>query len=237
MAGNLRRYMAWQFKDFARERGIALLIIGLLIGSMTIAPFRIMRMSFDAGSATRILGIALQQVVFIAAVIALNGLVSNDRKMGYFRFLFSKPVSIPSFYTQLFVVNFTGFLVVFAILLGAFGLAVRPVSPVAALTYCALVYLSLGGIAFCISSLFRHDWPILAAVLLGSSLLHSIWETREGWRRMVLSVLPPLHKLTPALSDILSGGKANPTDVFWLLGYSATFFVAGLIVLRRRPFA
>lgn len=237
MASNLRRYMAWQFRDFARERGIALLIIGLAIGFATIAPFRVMRVTFDDAGATRLLLIALQQVAIIAAFVALNGLVSNDRKLGYFRFLFSKPVSIPSFYTQLFFVNLAGFLVVFAVLLGAFGLAVRPVSPVAALAYCALVYLSMGGIAFFISSLFRHDWPILAAVFLASSLLHSIWETREGWRRMVLSILPPLHKLTPALSDMVNRGTANTTDVLWLLGYSATFFAAGLFVLRRRPFA
>ncbi|MBA2706432.1 MAG: hypothetical protein H0U59_01325 [Gemmatimonadaceae bacterium] len=235
MRENLVRYLVWQMRDFARERAVALLLIGLAIGFTTIAPFKAMQVSFDDVAARRVLLISLPQVAFIAAFVAFNGMISSDRKMGYYRFLFSKPVSIPVFYAQRFVVYMVGFLAVFALLLAVFGLVVKPVAPLGALAYCALVYLSLGGIAFFISSLFRHDWPILAAVFLGSSILHSIWDTREGWRRMVISVLPPLHKLNAALGDIVSRGTVDTTAVMWLLGYSAFFFAAGLMVLRRRP--
>ncbi|HVF40165.1 MAG TPA: hypothetical protein VM939_09715 [Gemmatimonadaceae bacterium] len=237
MRENLVRYLPWQMRDFVRERGIALILIGLAVGFTTIAPFRAMRMTFDDVTAQRMLLLSLPQVAFVAAFVAFNGIVSTDRKMGYYRFLFSKPVSIPAFYAQRFVVYFVGFLAVFAVLLAAFSFFVRPVAPLGAMAYCALVYLSLGGVAFFISSLFRYDWPILAGVFLGSTILHSIWSTREGWRRMVLSLLPPLHKLSPALGDLVTRGTADMTAIAWLLGYSAFFFAAGLIVLRRRPFA
>lgn len=237
MRSNLRRYALWQIRDFARDRGLALLLVGFLIGFTFVGPVRAVGRPIDAPLARNLIVAILAQVAFILAFITLNGIISTDRKMGYFRFLFSKPVSIPSYYTQLFVVYFVGFIAAVAVLLGAFSLLVHPVSPFGPLMFCALVFLSLGGIAFLISSLFRHDWPILAAVFLGSAILHSMWQYNEGWRRMVLSILPPVYKLTTALPDIMNRGTVNTQDTLWLLGYSAICFAAGLFVLRRRPFA
>jgi hypothetical protein len=233
----LRRYALWQFRDFIRDRGIALLLVGFLVGFTIIGPFRAMGGTMDDRLALRILAATLSQVAFISAFIALNGIVSNDRKLGYYRFLFSKPVSIPAYYAQLFLIYLAGFLVVCATLLGIFAIAARPVSPWGPLAFCALVFLSFGGIAFLVSSLFRFDWPILAAIFLGSSILQSMWEHEEGWRRMVLSVLPPVYKLPGLLPPLLSSGTVDANSVLWLLGYSAICFAAGLLVLKRRPFA
>lgn len=237
MGSNLRRYALWQFRDFVRDRAFALLLIGLAIGFTILGPIRAVDGALDEATAVRVLGILLSQVSYIASFVVLNGIVSNDRKMGYYRFLFSKPVSIPGYYAQQFVVFFVGFMAVCAVLLGVFAIFARPVSPVAPLAYCALVFLSFGGIAFLISSLFRYDWPILAAVFLGSAIFQSMWQAQEGWRRMVLSILPPLYKLPGALPDLLDRGTVNAQDAVWLLGYSAACFAAGLYVLRRRPFA
>lgn len=237
MRSNLRRYALWQLRDFARERGIALLLVGFLIGFTILGPVRATGRTIDEGLARSLLTAIVAQVSFILAFITLNGLVSTDRKMGYYRFLFSKPVSIPAYYSQLFVVYLAGFIAVVAILLGAFAIFAKPVSPFGPLLFCALVFLSLGGIAFLVSSLVRYDWPVLAAILLGSVILHSMWQYKEGWRRMVLAVLPPLYRLTDALPDILNRGVVKTEDVLWLLGYSALCFAAGILVLRRRPFA
>jgi hypothetical protein len=236
MAGNLTRYSYWQLRDFIRERGYALLITSTLLGFTLVAPMRAMYgAEMDAEMAKRILIMAMPQVVFISAFITLNGLVSTDRKLGYYRFLFSKPVSIPAYYAQYFVVCLVGYLLTFALLLGVFAFVVRPVNPIGALAFCALVYLSLGGIGFLISSLFRYDWPILAGVYLGSALLNALWGQSPGWRHWVTNLLPPLHKLTPALTSIMTTGTADTKSIVWLLGYSAICFVAGLFVLWKRP--
>jgi hypothetical protein len=39
------------------------------------------------------------------------------------------------------------------------------------------------------------------------------------------------------LPDVMNKGTVNTEDVLWLLGYSALCFAAGLLILRRRPFA
>jgi hypothetical protein len=237
MGLNLRRYALWQFRDFIRDRGIALLLVGFLIGFTVIGPFRAMGGAMDERMSMRLLAAALSQIAFIAAFIALNGIVSNDRKLGYYRFLFSKPVSIPAYYTQLLFVYFVGFLLVCAILFGIFTIFATPLSPVGPLAFCAIVFLSFAGIAFLVSSLFRYDWPILAAFFLGSSILHSMWQYDEGWRRMILSVLPPIHKLPGLLGPLLDRGTVDSQSALWLLGYSALCFAAGIVVLRQRPFA
>ncbi|HMA20862.1 MAG TPA: hypothetical protein VKO87_08655 [Gemmatimonadaceae bacterium] len=237
MQTNLRRYALWQLKDFARERGIALLLVGFLIGVTIVAPVRAMGRTIDAGMAKSMLVAIVSQIALILALITLNGIVSTDRKMGYYRFLFSKPVSISAYYAQLFVVYFVGFLAAVAILLGAFAIFAHPISPVGPLMFCGLVFLSLGGIAFLISSLVRYDWPVLIAIYVASLILHSMWQYKEGWRRLVLSVLPPLYRISNTMPDIMDRGVVNTQDVLWLLGYSALCFAAGILVLRRRPFA
>jgi hypothetical protein len=236
MAANLTRYSYWQLRDFLRERGLALILISTLLGLTVVGPMKSMLgANIDEANARRILMAAMPQVVFISAFIALNGLVSTDRKLGYYRFLFSKPVRIPAYYAQYFAVSFVGFLAVFGVLLGVFAIAVRPVNPIGPLAFCALVYLSLGGIAFLISSVFHHDWPILAGVFLGSAIINGFWAERSGWRMIVRDILPPIHKLSPSMSDIMSLGTIDTKAVLWLLGYSALCFLAGLFVLWRRP--
>ncbi|MEO7368760.1 MAG: hypothetical protein ABIZ36_12445 [Gemmatimonadaceae bacterium] len=235
MKDNLRRYALWQMRDFGRDRAISLIIIGLALGVTFVAPVRAMQVAITEQGAKQLILVSLQQIVFICSFVALNGIVSNDRKTGYYRFLFSKPVSIPAYYAQQLAIYFVGFMAIMALLLGAFAAFVYPLSPVGPLIYCALVFLSLSGIAFLISSLFRFDWPILAGVFLGSLLLNSIWQYSEGWRKLVLAVLPPLNKLTSLLGTILDRGAVDTNEVLWLFGYSLACFLAGLFVLRRRP--
>jgi hypothetical protein len=237
MRDNLRRYALWQLRDFGRDRATALLIIGVALGFAIVGPVRMMHMAVTETSAKQLIGASLQQIVYICAFVALNGIVSTDRKMGYYRFLFSKPVSIPAYYTQQFVIYAVGFLAVMAALLGIFAYFIYPISPIAPLTYCAIVFLSLGGIAFFISSLFRFDWPILAGVFLASAILHSYWDDSEGWRHLVVAVLPPLNKLSAMLPTLLDQGSVDTNTLLWLLGYNLLFFLAGIFVLRRRPFS
>jgi hypothetical protein len=63
-----------------------------------------------------------------------------------------------------------------------------------------------------------------------------MWQGYEGWRRMILAVLPPIYKLTGLIGPILNRGEVDTNDILWLLGYSAICFAAGLVVLQKRPF-
>ena len=69
-ASSLARYSLWQFRDFALDRGVAILIIGFLWGYILIEPLRgAMGPHITGLQATSVLGIALQ---VSSAIVSLS---------------------------------------------------------------------------------------------------------------------------------------------------------------------
>jgi hypothetical protein len=239
--GSLARYSLWQFRDFAVERGVAIVIIGLLWGYLLIAPLRAaMGAAFSVGplSPTWPLLISVtSSVVSLAVLIALNGIVSTDRKMGYYRFLFSKPVSPVAYYAQLFFVYMIGMLAAMLLLSGILRVLVPTFNIYNFLLYAAVIYIAMGGIGFFVSVATRFDWLTLAAIWVGSRVLRDVYGPRPGWQSKAVELLPPVHKLSEVSHTLITNGTARASDVIWLLGYGALFFALGLLVLRRGSLA
>jgi hypothetical protein len=237
----LARYSLWQFRDFAIERGIAITIIGLLWGYTFIAPLRAaMGAAFAIGPASPTWPLVIMvtsSVVALSVLIALNGIVSNDRKMGYYRLLFSKPVSPAAYYAQLFFVYMAGVLAAMLLLSEVLHSIVPTFSVFNYLLYAAVIYIAMGGIGFFLSAFIRFDWVALAAVWLGSHMLRDVYGPKPGWTSKAVELLPPVHKLTDVSISLITNGTAHTSDVLWLLGYGALFFALGLLILRRGSLA
>ncbi|MGH7602640.1 MAG: hypothetical protein ACRENK_01435 [Gemmatimonadaceae bacterium] len=237
----LARYSLWQFRDFALERGIAIIIIGVLYGYAPLVPLRHMSgAGFRGGSQLQVAALSVQvssSVVFIAVLIALHGIVSTDRKRGYYRFLFAKPVSPVMYYAQAFFVCMVGMvatMLVFAALLHT----ILPAFSIAHfLMYSALIYIAMGGIGFFLSVTTRYDWVVLVAVWLAARVLRGLYGLDGDWRSKLVSLLPPVHRVDDVANSLIGSGTAQARDVFWLLGYGALFFVLGLVLLRQRQIA
>jgi hypothetical protein len=231
----------WQFRDFVMERGIAIVIIGMLWGYLLVEPLRrAMGSAFAAGpnSPTWPLVITVaSSVVSLSVLIALNGIVSTDRKNGYYRFLFSKPVSPVAYYAQLFLVYMGGVLVSMLLLAAVLHTVVPEFSILNFLLYAAVIYIAMGGIGFFVSVATRFDWLTLAAVWVGSRVLRDVYGARPDWRSKAVELLPPVHKLNEVSHTLITYGTADKSDVLWLLGYGALFFALGLLVLRRGSLA
>jgi hypothetical protein len=239
--GRLATYSLWQFRDFIIERGIAIVIIGFLWGYTLIEPLRrAMGEAFIIGplSPTWPLVITVtSSIVSLAVLIALNGMVSTDRKMGYYRFLFSKPVSPVAYYAQLFLVYMAGVLLVMLLLSAVLHTIVPAFNVVNFLLYAAIIYIAMGGIGFFVSVATRFDWLTLAAVWLGSRVLRDFFGAKPGWRSKAVELLPPVHRLSDVSMSLITNGTAHTSDVVWLVGYGALFFALGLLVLRRGSLA
>lgn len=238
---SLARYSLWRFRDFALERGIAIILIGVLYGYAPLAPLRHMSgAGFGGGSRLQIDALSIQissSVVFISVLIALHGIVSTDRRMGYYRFLFAKPVSPVMYYTEAFFVCMVG-MVATMLVFGALLHTILPTfSIVHFVAYAALIYIAMGGIGFFISVTARYDWVILIAVWLGARILRGLFGLDGDWRSKVVQLLPPVHRIDDVASSLIGSGTAQVKDVLWLLGYGALFFVMGLVVLRQRQIA
>ena len=239
--GRLARYSVWQFRDFAVDRGIGILIIGFLWGYVLIEPLRrSMGPQWANAGAAVVWPIVLQvssAIVSLSVLIALNGIVSSDRKAGYYRFLFSKPVNPVAYYAQLFFVHMAGVLAAMLLLSGLLRSVLPTFNILNYLLYTAVIYIAMGGIGFFLSVATRYDWLTLAAVWLGSRVLRTLYGPRHDWRSKLVEVLPPVHKLDDVANSLIATGAADVTDVVWLIGYGALFFVLGLFVLRRGSLA
>ncbi|HJQ12089.1 MAG TPA: hypothetical protein VJ840_13750 [Gemmatimonadaceae bacterium] len=240
MRGRLAKYSLWQFRDFFFQHGIGIAIIGLLWGYTLIAPLRaalqVGSTPVPTGPGSPIWTILLQitsAVVSVSVLIAMNGIVSTDRKSGYYRFLFSKPINRVVYYAQLFGVYMIGVLLIMAILSSLLRIILPSFNVVYFLMYAALVYIAMGGIGFLLSVATRYDWLSLAAVWLGARMLRAIYSgPRAGWRGTAVQLLPPVHRLDDVANSLISTGSAHSTDVLWLVGYGALCFVIGLVILR-----
>jgi hypothetical protein len=234
-------YSLWQFRDFVMDRGIAIVIIGMLWGYVLIEPMRrTMGAAFAVGPLSPAWPLVItvtSSIVSLAVLIALNGIVSTDRKTGYYRFLFSKPVSVVAYYAQLFFVYMVGVLVSMLVLSAALHMIVPGFRIDYFLLYAAIIYVAMGGIGFFISVATRFDWLTLAAVWLGSRVLRDLFGTKPGWRSKAVELLPPVHKLNDVSFSMITNGTAPTSDVLWLLGYGALFFALGLLLLRKGSLA
>ncbi len=232
---NLLRYARWQLQDFFMDRGIALVLIGVLLASPEVIMMHRQSGGFRGDASQILMGLAASTAI-IFALVSLNAQVSGDRTRGYFRFLFAKPVSPAAFYAQQFALWFVGLLLVVSVLLGVFAVTAGPVSPWPILWYVALVYLGFGGVAFFISTVTRRDWLILIGFWTLTQILVSLYKDRDSWIENLFFILPPVEHLDNASKALLRQGLVGASDVAWILGYSAIFFGLGLFVLHRRPF-
>lgn len=239
MKGRLGKYSLWQFRDFFMQHGIGIAIIGLLWGYTLLTPLRAAmnpQSPIPMGPSSPIWGIVLQitsAVVSVSVLIAVNGIVATDRKSGYYRFLFSKPINRVLYYAQVFFVDMIGMLLIMVILASLLRIILPTFNVAYFVMYAAVVYVAMGGIGFLLSVATRYDWLSLAAVWLGSRILRAFYSgPGAGWKATAVQLLPPVHRLDDVANSLIGTGSAHSTDVMWLLGYGALCFVIGLVLLR-----
>jgi hypothetical protein len=253
----LGAYSLWQLRDYLMDRGIATFLITALIGYLGAGPIHmLLRQDFERpatiaryGSAAAaraamlhdasamFLNSSLGVIVFLGALLAMNGIVANDRKLGFYRFLFSKPMSPERYYGQAFAVHTTGWLLIISVLALAYGAYAYPVLSATFLGGVGLVFLCYAGIAFLLSATARWDWLSLVFVTVATTVLRDRFGGSSSGLARLLYLLPPLQE-TQGVYTALSQGVALPWhSVAWLGGYGAACFVAGLVVLRFRRLA
>jgi len=240
----LLEYAPWILRDYGTNQGPSTALVVLMIGFLTLLPV-IQGLTGEPAHlgkvseliASRMLQALVPPLVFIGAFFATNGIVSNDRKLGHYRFLFAKPVSPPAYYGMVFGLYGAGFLVVTLALMGVWWVTVRPMFPLELLAVACIMYVAYGGIGFLLSAAWRFDWLSLVTVLLVANVGWSVWGTATGPKRWLLNLLPPVHRANEVYALVARGPLTGVpwTSIAWLAGYGLLCFLAGLYVIRRRP--
>ena len=240
-AGMPLRYAGWQLRDTLLTRGVQALLIGLLLGLQVALP---VRLGFGPGwaddpRAAEMLAVVVRSLESllpsVLTLVAVHGLVSGDRRSGHFRLLFAKPVGVAGYYAQAWLAHLAVLLAVGLLLVGVFGAVVRPVSPGPLLAGLALTFALMGSLGFLLSACTRFDWLLLAALWVGSGLVHSAWAEADGWRAAVRWLLPPTYRLEPVTAALGAGSAPDAAALLHVLGYGALCFALALLVVRRRP--
>jgi hypothetical protein len=257
-SARLGRYTLWQVRDYALNRGAPTLIVALLFGYLGVSsmfaivnrpdgppPSLIERAgSLEAARQMMLHNASMSFVasfvgtyVFLGALIGMNGVISNDRKLGFYRFLFAKPVAPAALYGVEFAVNGICFLVLTMALALLYGAIVEPVLSAPLIVVVAAGYLCYAGLGFALSAISRWDWLSLVAVAGAADILWRLYGDSTSPFAALLRLLPPMHR-TSAVYSAASHGLALPwQSVLWLAGYGAIAFIAGLAILRHRRLA
>jgi hypothetical protein len=255
----LARYATWQLRDYLRERGAATAIVILLFGWIGVAPkmkliserlddapaaLALRYGNLDVARATMVHDLSVSflngfigSMIFLAALLAMNGIVANDRKLGYYRFLFSKPIAPLRYYGQLFAVNSAGSLALIALVALLYGALVTPVLTPSFIAGIAIVFLLYASISFALSAAVRLDWLSLVAVTVASTILWGVYGTSASPLSKLLYLLPPVHKTNDVYAAVADGTPLPWHTLGWIGGYAALCFVAGLLILRYRRLA
>lgn len=252
-------YGLWQLRDYLMDRGASTLIVLGLFGYLGIAP-ALSSLSFQLEHATAreiaaagslaalraarlhaltigFLGNFLGAVVFVGAVFAMQGTVANDRKMGFYRVLFAKPVSPPRYYGQAFLIHWAGFTALASAMTMVFGVVVEPVVSGSLIAVLALMFFLYAAIEFLLSSVARWDWMSLVAVTVASTALWGRFGASGSVFAKLLYLLPPLHRTSEVYAAAANGDPLPWPLLQWFGAYGAVSFVAALVVLRHRRLA
>lgn len=255
----LGRYSFWQVRDYVYNRGLPTVIVALLLGylgvSSVLARLRLpdalspqlldtyggnadaaraaLRHELSMGFMSSFLG----TFAFLGALFAINGIVSNDRKLGFYRFLFAKPVMPAAYYGSEFVVNGLCFMTISVAIALLYGSIVEPVLSASFLIAVASGYLCYAGLGFALSALSRWDWLSLVAVAGAADLLWTLYGRSSSPLAVLLRLFPPVNRTSAIYSAAASGMPLPWQSVLWLAGYGAIAFIAGLAILRHRRLA
>ena len=257
--GGMMLYGLWQLRDFFVERGLPTFIIAGLLGCLIAAqklptlhkniamlPPRLVAKWGGAEAAravlmrdfnTIFLGDFLGAAVFLGALLAMNGIVANDRKQGHYRFLFTKPVAPWRYNGQAFLIHWAGYLGIMTLLALLYGFLIWPVLSVPLFVVLALMFLVYSGITFALSAAARWDWLSLVTVTVAAKFFWEHFKDSTSPVAALLYLLPPLH-LTDDVYLALAKGDPVPWPlVEWFVGYGVACYLLGLVVLRYRRLA
>jgi hypothetical protein len=254
VAGNLRRYAPWQWRDFWQRRGFWLAgaaafcvwvlnhwVLADRIVALEGGGFRTVPVGAEEVLAISHVAFAIGGV--LAGLLGVGGLVSRERERGLQRFLFAKPVNVVRYYLQGMAVNGVGSLLVLlgAVLVAAFT-APQALAVTTMLAVAAAGYVLGGGVTFLLSTLVRFDAPLAGAYLAAGIPAIALAENGFWWAQALRWLFPHGWALALAKTAIVSpnGPAAGEVGMLFLLvaavaaAWGLACTAAGVAVLRRR---
>jgi hypothetical protein len=244
----LAAYAGIQLGDYFAGRALVALLLTALAawGYATLNGLTVFAFDASAGieghaQLQRAFEMVLAAFAFIAAALSAQGLVARHRRRGYDRLVFARPLSPVRYYAQGFVLAGLGGALLAVAIAEVYAVAVHPVSVAGAAAYVVLTWLTVGGLAFLLSTLTVFHTPLLV-LLVGAGLALDRYATgvRAAPGTPVVEVaqylLPPGHVLVALSGPFSRGLVPDLRALAWPVAFGVVCIIAALLLLRRRPF-
>ena len=237
----LASYLPHMLRDYLMTRGGAMAIVGAVF----ILPF-VLALGQTSNATPEALhaqgvGLVLGLTPFLA-LIATYGLIGQDFRLGFYRPLFAKPISVPLYYAMLFCCAAVSFWLVQALVLlalAAFGINAWDF---AAWLEMSMRFALLGGLTFAMSRVTRLDWLYAFLLYQLAAPLRELLPAAESIRGFLINVVFPPTQLFDLsrgaraegqFSALISSAGPEWTSIAWLAGYATICLAIGLLAARR----
>lgn len=225
------RFFPLQWRDHLISRGAAMAIVGFVLMLPIIGTAHVTHAAADQMGA--MFTGYLRGTAPLLALVAAYGVVGQDMRQGYYRFLFSKPVSPVAYYALAFIAAALTYTVVEIILNGVFSILVTPTWAVQALFDALVEFVVLGGVVFAFSRLTRLDWLLALLTFALGDFARRRYPPHDSWVGAVLNVLFPPSR---AGTYFPSGAAPDWGAIAWALGYGLAMLIIGLAAVRFTQF-
>jgi hypothetical protein len=179
-------------------------------------------------------------LLYFTTFLAVIAVMTVDRTAGYYRFFFSKPVSVVSYYLHTFCVHGAVVCVLLSLFALAWGIALPHESLHRASYIGVIAFALIGGLGFGFGALTNADAALtpLSFIFATSAQFTLIDYTGPPrWLVIAARVLPPAAAFEKTRKLLDSSRPFLGAPLWHVLAYGAGFWAAGLILLRRRPLA
>jgi len=225
---NALRFLPRQLADHLVTRGVAMAVVGLVLMLPLLSTLHL-GAHVTPEQVDLAFGQALRAGAPLLTLVATYGIVGADARQGFYRFLFSKPVSPTAYYASAFVVAGMSFVVVELVLAGVFALLVGPTWSTTVLLDAAVGFVLLGAIVFAFSRFTRLDWLVAILVTAVANFARWKYPPHDSTLGAVLNVIfPP----TGTKTYFPEGMHPAWGPLAWALGYAAVMLAIGLSAVR-----
>jgi hypothetical protein len=178
--------------------------------------------------------VLLYFIVFLAVIAVMT----VDRTTGYYRFFFSKPVNVVSYYLHTFCVHGAAICAVLVLFALAWGIWM-PHEALDRATYTGVIAFALiGGLGFGFGALTNTDaavTPLSFIFAISAQLTLVDYSAPPQWLVITAKILPPAADFEKTRSLLAQARPFTGAPLWHVLAYGAGFWILGLILLRRRP--
>jgi hypothetical protein len=178
--------------------------------------------------------------LYFLIVLAVIAVMTIDRSTGYYRFFFSKPVNVVSYYLHVFAVHGVAICALLMLLALSWGVWLPHESLHRSALIGVIAFALIGGLGFGFGAITNGDaalTPLSFIFAVSAQTTLTGYTGPPKWLVAVAKILPPALDFEKLRGELNGAQPLASTPLWHVLAYGAGGWILGLFFLRWRPIA